>query len=113
MEGPTDDPEILQMRAREQRNMIATLLLSQGVPMLLHGDEMSRTQDGNNNTYAQDSEISWSTGTAPTSRSSSSRPRWPTSARATRRSTEALHRQHRAHRRWRAPQRRGWRWTAS
>jgi glycogen operon protein len=59
VEGPTDDPEILQMRAREQRNMIATLLLSQGVPMLLHGDEMSRTQDGNNNTYAQDSEISW------------------------------------------------------
>jgi isoamylase len=47
------------MRAREQRNMIATLLLSQGVPMLLHGDEMSRTQDGNNNTYAQDSEIAW------------------------------------------------------
>jgi isoamylase len=59
VEGPTDDPEILRMRAREQRNMIATLLLSQGVPMLLHGDEMSRTQDGNNNTYAQDSEISW------------------------------------------------------
>jgi len=59
VEGPTDDPEILRMRAREQRNLIATLLLSQGVPMLLHGDEMSRTQDGNNNTYAQDSEISW------------------------------------------------------
>ena len=59
VEGPTDDPEVLQARAREQRNYIATLLLSQGVPMLLHGDEMSRTQDGNNNTYAQDSEISW------------------------------------------------------
>ncbi len=59
VEGPTDDPEVLQARAREQRNFIATLLLSQGVPMLLHGDEMSRTQDGNNNTYAQDSEISW------------------------------------------------------
>ncbi len=58
-EGPTDDPEILAARAREQRNFIATLLLSQGVPMLLHGDEMSRTQSGNNNTYAQDSEISW------------------------------------------------------
>ncbi len=58
-EGPTDDPEILALRAREQRNLIATLLLSQGVPMLLHGDEMSRTQDGNNNTYAQDSEIAW------------------------------------------------------
>ena len=59
VEGPTDDPEILAARAREQRNFIATLLLSQGVPMLLHGDEMSRTQSGNNNTYAQDSEISW------------------------------------------------------
>ena len=59
VEGPTDDPEILAARAREQRNFIATLLLSQGVPMILHGDEMGRTQDGNNNTYAQDSEISW------------------------------------------------------
>ncbi|MBB6627739.1 glycogen debranching protein GlgX [Nocardioides sp. KIGAM211] len=58
-EGPTDDPEILELRAREQRNFLATLLLSQGVPMLLHGDEMSRSQDGNNNTYAQDSEIAW------------------------------------------------------
>ncbi|MFC6285512.1 glycogen debranching protein GlgX [Nocardioides sp. GCM10027113] len=59
VEGPTDDPEILEARAREQRNILATLLLSQGVPMLLHGDEMGRTQHGNNNTYAQDSEISW------------------------------------------------------
>jgi len=59
VEGPTDDPEILSARAREQRNFIATLLLSQGVPMILHGDELGRTQDGNNNTYAQDSEISW------------------------------------------------------
>ncbi|GAB3791075.1 glycogen debranching protein GlgX [Nocardioides ungokensis] len=59
VEGPTDDPEVLQARAREQRNFIATLLLSQGVPMILHGDELGRTQDGNNNTYAQDSEISW------------------------------------------------------
>ncbi|HYF73008.1 MAG TPA: glycogen debranching protein GlgX [Nocardioides sp.] len=59
VEGPTDDPEVLAFRAREQRNFIATLLLSQGVPMLLHGDEMGRTQQGNNNTYAQDSEISW------------------------------------------------------
>ncbi len=58
-EGPTDDPEILRVRARQQRNFIATLLLSQGVPMLLHGDELGRTQHGNNNTYAQDSEISW------------------------------------------------------
>jgi glycogen operon protein len=59
VEGPTDDPEIRAFRAREQRNLLATLLLSQGVPMLLHGDEMGRTQQGNNNTYAQDSEIAW------------------------------------------------------
>lgn len=59
VEGPTDDPEILAARARSQRNFIATLLLSQGVPMLLHGDELGRTQQGNNNTYAQDNEISW------------------------------------------------------
>jgi isoamylase len=59
VEGPTDDPEILASRSREQRNFIATLLLSQGVPMILHGDEVGRTQHGNNNTYAQDSEISW------------------------------------------------------
>jgi isoamylase len=59
VEGPTDDPEILQLRARQQRNFITTLLLSQGVPMLLHGDEAGRTQQGNNNTYAQDSPISW------------------------------------------------------
>ncbi len=59
VEGPTDDPEVLALRAREQRNLLATLLLSQGVPMILHGDEMGRTQQGNNNTYAQDSELSW------------------------------------------------------
>ena len=59
VEGPTDDPEVLALRARAQRNFLATLLLSQGVPMILHGDELGRTQDGNNNTYAQDSEISW------------------------------------------------------
>ncbi len=59
VEGPTDDPEILGARSREQRNLLATLLLSQGVPMILHGDELGRTQGGNNNTYAQDSEISW------------------------------------------------------
>jgi glycogen operon protein len=58
-EGDTDDPEILRLRARQQRNFIATLLLSQGVPMLLHGDELGRTQHGNNNTYAQDTELSW------------------------------------------------------
>jgi isoamylase len=59
VEGPTDDPAVLELRARAQRNFITTLLLSQGVPMLLHGDELGRTQQGNNNTYAQDSEISW------------------------------------------------------
>ncbi len=59
VEGDTDDPEVLTLRARQQRNFIATLLLSQGVPMLLHGDELGRTQQGNNNTYAQDNELSW------------------------------------------------------
>jgi isoamylase len=59
VEGPTDDPTILAARARTQRNLLATLLLSQGVPMLLHGDEIGRTQQGNNNTYAQDNELSW------------------------------------------------------
>ncbi|TIC82573.1 glycogen debranching protein GlgX [Nocardioides sp. GY 10127] len=59
VEGPTDDADVLRLRARAQRNHLATLLLSQGVPMLLHGDEGGRTQGGNNNTYAQDSEISW------------------------------------------------------
>ncbi|KAB1642692.1 glycogen debranching protein GlgX [Gulosibacter chungangensis] len=59
VEGPTDDPEINALRARQQRNFIATMMLSQGVPMLLHGDEMGRSQHGNNNTYAQDNELSW------------------------------------------------------
>ena len=59
VEGPTDDPEILAMRARQQRNFIATLMLSQGVPMLLAGDEIGRTQQGNNNAYCQDNELSW------------------------------------------------------
>ena len=59
VEGPTDDPAIQTLRARQQRNFLATLLLSQGVPMVLHGDELGRTQHGNNNTYAQDSELSW------------------------------------------------------
>ncbi|SER46269.1 glycogen debranching protein GlgX [Actinokineospora terrae] len=58
-EGPTDDAEVNELRARQRRNMIATTMLSQGVPMLLHGDEMARTQDGNNNGYCQDSELSW------------------------------------------------------
>jgi isoamylase len=59
VEGLTDDPAIRELRARQQRNMLATLLLSQGVPMLLGGDEMGRTQGGNNNGYCQDNEISW------------------------------------------------------
>jgi len=59
VEGPTDDTHVLEMRARQQRNFITTLLISQGVPMLLHGDEIGRTQNGNNNGYAQDTELSW------------------------------------------------------
>ena len=59
VEGPTDDPEILQLRAQQRRNFIATLMLSQGVPMLLHGDELGRSQGGNNNGYCQDSELTW------------------------------------------------------
>lgn len=58
-EGETDDPNILKLRARQQRNFLATLFLSQGAPMLLSGDEMSRSQKGNNNTYCQDNELSW------------------------------------------------------
>nr|WP_112474063.1 glycogen debranching protein GlgX [Streptomyces sp. ST1020] len=58
-EGDTDDPEVLRLRARQTRNFIATLMLSQGVPMLSHGDEFGRTQRGNNNAYCQDSELSW------------------------------------------------------
>ena len=59
VEGETDDPLVLQLRLRQQRNFLATLLLSQGVPMLLGGDEFSRTQRGNNNTYCQDNELAW------------------------------------------------------
>jgi isoamylase len=59
VEGPTNDPGILALRARQRRNMIATLLLSQGVPMLLAGDELGHTQHGNNNAYCQDNELSW------------------------------------------------------
>ena len=59
VEGPTDDPEINRLRARQQRNFLATLMLSQGIPMLVGGDEMGRTQQGNNNAYCQDNEISW------------------------------------------------------
>jgi isoamylase len=58
-EGPTDDPAINELRARQERNFITTLLLSQGVPMICHGDELGRTQQGNNNGYCQDSELTW------------------------------------------------------
>jgi glycogen operon protein len=58
-EGPTDDAEIITLRERQKRNMLATLLLAQGTPMLLAGDEFGRTQQGNNNAYCQDNEISW------------------------------------------------------
>ena len=58
-EGPTADPAVLTLRARQQRNILVTLMLSQGIPMLLAGDEFSRSQQGNNNAYCQDNEISW------------------------------------------------------
>ncbi|MFF0579021.1 glycogen debranching protein GlgX [Streptosporangium saharense] len=58
-EGPTDDPEITALRHRQRRNLLTTLFVSQGVPMLLAGDEFGRTQGGNNNAYCQDNEISW------------------------------------------------------
>ena len=58
-EGPTDNPEIVALRERQKRNFMTTLLLSQGVPMISHGDELGRTQRGNNNAYCQDNEMSW------------------------------------------------------
>jgi glycogen operon protein len=58
-EGPTEDPAVCALRARQKRNLIATLLLSQGVPMILGGDELSHTQKGNNNAYCQDDELAW------------------------------------------------------
>ena len=59
VEGPSDDPEVNDLRARQRRNLLATLLLSQGVPMLYAGDEWARSQNGNNNAYCQDNELSW------------------------------------------------------
>jgi isoamylase len=59
VEGPTDDPEIKALRARQKRNLLATLLLSQGAPMLLAGDALGHSQKGNNNAYCQDNELSW------------------------------------------------------
>jgi glycogen operon protein len=58
-EGPTDDPAVLDLRARQRRNFIATTMLSEGVPLLLGGDEFARTQNGNNNAYCQDNELTW------------------------------------------------------
>ena len=58
-EGDTDDPDVRTLRARQQRNLLTTLLISQGVPMISHGDEIGRTQHGNNNAYCQDNETSW------------------------------------------------------
>ena len=59
VEGPTEEPDVLALRARQRRNFLATLLLSQGVPMIAHGDELGRTQQGNNNAYCQDSPLTW------------------------------------------------------
>ncbi len=59
VEGPTDDPAILALRERQKRNILTTLFVSQGLPLLLAGDEFGRTQNGNNNAYCQDNEISW------------------------------------------------------
>ncbi|OBE92372.1 glycogen debranching protein GlgX [Mycobacterium sp. 852002-10029_SCH5224772] len=59
VEGPTDDPDITELRCRQMRNFWATLMVSQGTPMIAHGDEIGRTQNGNNNVYCQDSELSW------------------------------------------------------
>ncbi|WP_219419970.1 glycogen debranching protein GlgX [Pseudonocardia nigra] len=59
VEGPTEDNAVFALRERQKRNFVATLLLSQGVPMLSHGDELGRTQSGNNNVYCQDNELSW------------------------------------------------------
>jgi glycogen operon protein len=59
VEGPTDDPSVLALRARQQRNLLTILLVARGTPMLLAGDELGRTQQGNNNAYAQDNEVSW------------------------------------------------------
>ena len=59
VEGPTDDPAVRELRLQQERNFITTLLLSQGVPMMVHGDELGRTQLGNNNGYCQDSDLTW------------------------------------------------------
>ncbi len=58
-EGPTDDPKIIELRERQKRNLMANLMLSVGVPMMLGGDELSHGQNGNNNAYCQDNELTW------------------------------------------------------
>ncbi len=58
-EGPTDDPDVVALRSRQMRNLLTILLISQGVPFISHGDEFGRTQQGNNNVYCQDNEVSW------------------------------------------------------
>ncbi|HZW29277.1 MAG TPA: hypothetical protein VFF52_01125, partial [Isosphaeraceae bacterium] len=58
-EGPTDDPDIIELRERQKRNLVSLLMLSIGVPMILGGDELSHSQQGNNNTYCQDNELTW------------------------------------------------------
>jgi glycogen operon protein len=68
VEGETDDPEVNELRDRQMRNFLATLLLSQGVPMLLGGDEIGARSSGNNNAYCQDNELSWSTGSSASAR---------------------------------------------
>ena len=59
VEGPTDDPEIIELRARQRRNLMTTMMLSQGVPMIVGGDELGQSHQGNNNVYCQDNELSW------------------------------------------------------
>jgi isoamylase len=84
-EGPTDDPEDPGPALRRQKNLLATLFLSQGVPMLLGGDEFGRTQQGSNNAYCQDNEISWVDWESPVARTGRPRPGcWPFSCMAAR-----------------------------
>ena len=106
VEGPTDKDDVNRARARDQRNLIATLLLSQGVPMMLHGDELGRTQDGNNNTYAQDSSLSWIDWDRVDAPQGVRRRARPVAERAPLVASPAvLHRQDRSHGRGRATQR--------
>jgi isoamylase len=91
VEGPSDDPVVLALRARQTRNFLATLLLSQGVPMLVAGDERGRTQLGNNNSYCQDGPLSWVDWSPP---SDANLTEFVRSLIALRRATPALRREH-------------------